>query len=132
MPNGVIWGGAVEGSNQLGETVTCQAMTARPAGVVAVAGTSPKTRKTTKSEASVRCQRCNPNRGMGPPRTMQSRNWSGALSREYQVPGAGWSIADMAPADWPGGGTGAWGPVSGGGGPSNLCGREHSLAWREP
>src|SRR5206468_13102475 len=32
MPNGVICGGAVEGSNQLGAIVTCQAMTASPAG----------------------------------------------------------------------------------------------------
>lgn len=30
MPNGVICGGAVEGSNQAGEIVTCQAMTIRP------------------------------------------------------------------------------------------------------
>src|SRR5215472_710472 len=30
MPNGVICGGAVEGSNQLGEMVTCHAMTAVP------------------------------------------------------------------------------------------------------
>src|SRR5215475_14500665 len=37
MPNGVICGGAVDGSNQLGEIVTCQAMTARPAGVGAAA-----------------------------------------------------------------------------------------------
>ena len=32
MPNGVICGGAVEGSNQLGAIVTCQAITARPEG----------------------------------------------------------------------------------------------------
>src|SRR3989442_6220460 len=32
MPNGVICGGAVDGSNQVGEIVTCQAMTASPAG----------------------------------------------------------------------------------------------------
>src|SRR5438093_3898189 len=32
MPNGVICAGAVEGSNQLGAIVTCQAMTASPAG----------------------------------------------------------------------------------------------------
>src|SRR5579864_4160991 len=32
MPNGVICGGAVDGSNQAGEIVTCQAITARPAG----------------------------------------------------------------------------------------------------
>ena len=32
MPNGVICGGAVDGSNQLGAIVTCHAMTARPDG----------------------------------------------------------------------------------------------------
>src|SRR5215469_4283196 len=32
MPNGVICGGAVDGSNQLGAIVTCQAMTACPDG----------------------------------------------------------------------------------------------------
>src|SRR5215469_3747759 len=37
MPNGVICGGAVDGSNQLGEIVTCQAMTTRPDGASAAA-----------------------------------------------------------------------------------------------
>src|SRR5215216_4309335 len=32
MPNGVICGGAVDGSNQLGEIVTCQAIVTLPAG----------------------------------------------------------------------------------------------------
>ncbi len=32
MPNGVICGGASEGSNHDGEIVTCQAMTIRPEG----------------------------------------------------------------------------------------------------
>ena len=32
MPNGVICGGALDGSNQAGEIVTCHAMTARPEG----------------------------------------------------------------------------------------------------
>jgi hypothetical protein len=32
MPNGVICGGAADGSNQEGEMVTCQAITAWPAG----------------------------------------------------------------------------------------------------
>src|SRR6187549_3150278 len=32
MPNGVICGGAVDGSNQLGESVTCQAMVTWPEG----------------------------------------------------------------------------------------------------
>src|SRR5882672_6090320 len=35
MPKGVICGGAVDGSNQLGEIVTNHAMTARPDGAVA-------------------------------------------------------------------------------------------------
>src|SRR5262245_22779184 len=39
MPNGVIWGGAADGSNQVGAMVTCQAITASPAGVWAAAGT---------------------------------------------------------------------------------------------
>ena len=30
MPNGVICGGAVDGSNQLGEIVTCQAIVTLP------------------------------------------------------------------------------------------------------
>src|SRR5262245_38319173 len=37
MPNGVICGGAVDGSNQLGAIVTCQAITTRPAGAGASA-----------------------------------------------------------------------------------------------
>ena len=32
MPNGVICGGAVDGSNQLGEIVTCQAILTWPDG----------------------------------------------------------------------------------------------------
>jgi hypothetical protein len=36
MPKGVICGGAVDGSNQLGEIVTNHAMTARPDGSAAV------------------------------------------------------------------------------------------------
>src|SRR5712692_2396555 len=39
MPNGVICGGAVDGSNHAGEIVTCHAMTALPADALsAVAG----------------------------------------------------------------------------------------------
>src|SRR5436190_23792381 len=38
MPNGVICGGAVDGSNQLGESVTCQAILTWPAGGAAAAG----------------------------------------------------------------------------------------------
>src|SRR5271169_1556694 len=38
MPKGVICGGAVDGSNQLGAIVTCQAMTACPDGAGPAAG----------------------------------------------------------------------------------------------
>src|SRR5438876_10104143 len=46
MPNGVICGGAVDGSNQLGEIVTCQAMTACPDGArsAAMGAVAPETR----------------------------------------------------------------------------------------
>src|SRR6266545_7903661 len=37
MPNGVICGGAVEGSNQLGEIVTCQAIVTLPDGAATAA-----------------------------------------------------------------------------------------------
>src|SRR5215472_14618212 len=44
MPNGVICGGSVDGSNQLGAIVTCHAITARPDGAdtPAVAGAAPR------------------------------------------------------------------------------------------
>src|SRR6202035_2875339 len=56
MPNGVICGGAVDGSNQLGEIVTCQAMTTRPAGAGAAAidGLAPNSTMAMKSEPSAR------------------------------------------------------------------------------
>ena len=50
MPKGVIWGGALDGSNQVGAIVTCQAMIASPAGPVwaaaprTAAGDSPAAR----------------------------------------------------------------------------------------
>src|SRR4029453_3591594 len=37
MPNGGICGGAVDGSNQLGEIVTCQAIVTRPDGAATAA-----------------------------------------------------------------------------------------------
>jgi hypothetical protein len=37
MPNGVICGGAVDGSNQLGEIVTCQAIVTLPDGAATAA-----------------------------------------------------------------------------------------------
>src|SRR5215470_4199479 len=56
MPKGVICGGAVDGSNQLGEIVTCQAMTARPAGVGAAAidGLAPNRAMAAKSQPIAR------------------------------------------------------------------------------
>src|SRR5215831_1444940 len=51
MPNGVICGGAVEGSNQLGETVTCQAMTTRPEGAAAAGLAAPRAKKTSRTRA---------------------------------------------------------------------------------
>src|SRR6478609_9552338 len=45
MPKGVICGGAVDGSNQLGETVTNHAMTARPDGAGAPAVAAVATRQ---------------------------------------------------------------------------------------
>src|ERR1700719_4491408 len=53
IPNGVICGGAVKGSNQLGEIVTCQAMTACPDGAGPAAVTervAPHTRTASTSE----------------------------------------------------------------------------------
>src|SRR5215469_3744280 len=47
MPNGVICGGAVDGSNQLGAMVTCHAMTARPDGAAAAAVAGVAARATT-------------------------------------------------------------------------------------
>src|SRR2546422_10560929 len=50
MPNGVIWGGGVGGSNQLGAIITCQAMVAWPAGACAAAlGVAPRTTLATSS-----------------------------------------------------------------------------------
>src|SRR5579864_3646846 len=40
MPNGVICGGACDGSNQAGEIVTCHAMTIFPAGAASAASTA--------------------------------------------------------------------------------------------
>jgi hypothetical protein len=37
MPNGVICGGALDGSNQAGAIVTCHAITTRPEGAGAAA-----------------------------------------------------------------------------------------------
>src|SRR5262249_16664959 len=60
MPNGVICGGAVDGSNQLGAIVTCHAMAARPDGAGAPAPTRSapsKTRAPSKSQAKPRPRR---------------------------------------------------------------------------
>src|SRR3981081_781625 len=58
MPNGVICAGAVEGSNQLGAIVTCQAMTARPAGAgpSAADAAPPKTSVPVNSKAAAKRQ----------------------------------------------------------------------------
>src|SRR6266700_1820891 len=52
MPNGVICGGAVDGSNQLGDIVTCHAMATRPDGTgpAAIDAVAPKTSTVTASE----------------------------------------------------------------------------------
>src|SRR5580765_1647140 len=56
MPKGVICGGAVDGSNQLGEIVTCHAITARPDGSAA-AGRAAKAAQAINIAASGRRQR---------------------------------------------------------------------------
>jgi hypothetical protein len=59
MPKGVICGGAVDGSNQLGAIVTCQAMTARPDGVGAASlnAVAPKTSIAASSRLKARRKR---------------------------------------------------------------------------
>src|SRR5437899_12459832 len=58
MPNGVIWAGAVDGSNHVGAMVTCQAMTASPVGVCAAArGTIARKKETAASRPARRCDR---------------------------------------------------------------------------
>src|SRR5437899_11151535 len=58
MPNGVIWAGAVDGSNHVGAMVTCQAMTASPVGVCAAAkGTIARMKETAASRPARRCDR---------------------------------------------------------------------------
>src|SRR5581483_8795304 len=57
MPNGVICGGAVDGSNQLGERVTCHAMTARPDGAAAPAVTPRGAKAMTIAHARARGRR---------------------------------------------------------------------------
>src|SRR5689334_14398922 len=56
MPKGVICGGAADGSNQLGEIVTCHAITAWPAGS-AMAERAATAAQATASAASGRRQR---------------------------------------------------------------------------
>src|SRR5215470_3653535 len=54
MPNGVIWGGAVDGSNQLGAMVTCQAMVTWPEGCCEAAGTvATRTATAVRSERTI-------------------------------------------------------------------------------
>src|SRR2546423_4760484 len=56
MPNGVICAGALDGSNQAGAMVTCQAMTARPAGAgpSAADAAGPKASIPANSKAAIR------------------------------------------------------------------------------
>src|SRR5690242_8607502 len=62
MPKGVICGGAVDGSNQLGEIVTCQAMTTRPAGVAAIDGLALASAMATKNAPKARRKRAGSNK----------------------------------------------------------------------
>src|SRR5829696_5729481 len=72
MPNGVICGGAVDGSSQVGEIVTCHAMTARPDGSAAAA-LPPNARKVaSKKPANART------RFIGPPVRPRGRKFSGS------------------------------------------------------
>jgi hypothetical protein len=57
MPNGVICGGAVDGSNQLGAMVTCHAMTASPVGVVWPAARATVTSVRERAASSERSRR---------------------------------------------------------------------------
>src|SRR6476659_3664495 len=58
MPKGVICGGAVDGSNQLGEMVTNHAITARPDGAAVVERGAPKAAIATNSkQVKARCMR---------------------------------------------------------------------------
>src|SRR2546427_11769422 len=57
MPTGVIWAGAVDGSNHVGAMVTCQAMTASPVGVCAAARGTIAKMKETASRPARRCDR---------------------------------------------------------------------------
>src|SRR5437867_9075341 len=60
-PNGVICGGAVDGSNQVGAMVTWKAITAWPAGCCAAAGTA-----TAKTSVTAISGRTKPGRRVGP------------------------------------------------------------------
>src|SRR6267142_1245939 len=55
MPNGVICGGAVDGSNHVGASVTCHAMTASP-GCAAAAGFAASTSRTAVRSAAIRAR----------------------------------------------------------------------------
>src|SRR5438552_823855 len=59
MPKGVICGGAVDGSNQAGEIVTCQAMTAWPDGARPAASdpVAPTTRAAAASNEQMNAKR---------------------------------------------------------------------------
>src|SRR5688572_23440128 len=96
MPNGVIWGGAVDGSNQLGAIVTCQAMVTWPAGVCPAAGGAAPRSAPAASAARARRGRVRGNR-VGAPMVVTSvgaarcgigRSGNG-FAASYQTLGAG-------------------------------------------
>src|SRR5580704_25284 len=93
MPNGVICGGAVDGSNQLGEIVTCQAMTTRPAGAGAAAidGLAPNSTMAMKSEPSARLRRPSRHEIIGASSRLSVAFYSyvRAAPRERRVPRTG-------------------------------------------
>src|SRR5262245_55550383 len=102
MPNGVICGGAVEGSNQLGETVTCHAMTARPEGSAApamdtIADKATTATKDKRANARGRYRICN--EVIGPSTRKVSRNENGAGVHQSMVDHIAASITDIQLAD---------------------------------
>src|SRR5262249_15340657 len=74
MPNGVIWGGAVDGSNHVGAIVTCQATVTSPAGAACAATprAAPKVAATNANSATMRM-------GLSP----MGRLASSTFGREY-------------------------------------------------
>src|SRR5512143_1508964 len=84
MPNGVICGGAVDGSNQLGEIVTCHAMVTRPAGGAAAAVLAVAPKAATARSASRGSTRRNRRTGYNVMRTPQAPIRSDKLERRRE------------------------------------------------